>query len=55
MAFVAVDESYGLERLNDAIDALDNRIDGQVQLGLYAVLSRMVLCAMSISKPTWTW
>jgi glutamate dehydrogenase len=36
MAFVAVDESYRLSRLNDAIDALDNRIDGQLQLGLYA-------------------
>jgi glutamate dehydrogenase len=35
-AFVAVDESYGLKRLNDAIDALDNKIDGQLQLGLYA-------------------
>ena len=35
-ALVAVDESYGLKRLNDAIDGLDTRIDGQVQLGLYA-------------------
>jgi glutamate dehydrogenase len=37
-AFVAVDESYGLSRLNDAIDALDNRVDGQLQLGLYAAV-----------------
>ena len=46
-AFVAVDESYGLKRLNEAIDALDNKIDGQLQLGLYASVhdllhSRMV-------------
>ncbi len=43
MAFVAVDEAYGLERLNDAIDALDNRIDGQVQLGLYAAVQDLLL------------
>ena len=47
MAFVAVEESYGLKRLNNAIDALDTKINGQVQLGLYAAIqdllhSRMV-------------
>jgi len=42
MAFVAVDESYGLGRLNDAIDALDNRIDGQLQLGLYAAVQDLL-------------
>jgi glutamate dehydrogenase len=42
MAFVAVDESYGLNRLNDAIDALDNKIDGQVQLGLYAAVQDLL-------------
>ena len=46
MAYVAVDECYGLRWLNDAIDALDTCIDGQVQLSLYAsagpLLSRMV-------------
>jgi glutamate dehydrogenase len=47
MAYVAVVECYGLRRLNDAIDALDTRIDGQLQLALYAgvqdlLLSRMV-------------
>src|ERR1700724_1311472 len=31
MGLMAVDESYGLNRLNDAIDALDNKIDGQLQ------------------------
>jgi glutamate dehydrogenase len=53
MAFVAVDESYGLERLNNEIDALDNKIDGQLQLGLYAavqdlLLSRMVWYARNV-------
>jgi glutamate dehydrogenase len=43
MAFVAVDEAFGLERLNNAIDALDNRIDGQVQLGLYAAVQDLLL------------
>jgi glutamate dehydrogenase len=42
MAFVAVDESYGLTRLNDAIDALDNKIDGQLQLGLYAAVQDLL-------------
>ena len=42
MAFVAVDESYGLNRLNDAIDALDNKIDGQVQLGLYSAVQDLL-------------
>jgi glutamate dehydrogenase len=42
MAFVAVDESYGLNRLNDAIDALDNKIDGQLQLGLYAAIEDLL-------------
>jgi glutamate dehydrogenase len=42
MAFVAVDESYGLRRLNDAIDALDNKIDGQVQLGLYSAVQDLL-------------
>jgi glutamate dehydrogenase len=53
MAFEAVNESYGLERLNDAIDALDNRIDGRLQLGLYAsvqdlLYSRMVWYARNV-------
>src|SRR5216683_3019695 len=42
MAFEAVDESYGLNRLNDAIDALDNKIDGQLQLGLYAAVQDLL-------------
>jgi glutamate dehydrogenase len=46
MAFVAVDESYGLKRLNDAIDGLDTRIDGQLQLGLYAAIQDLLLSRM---------
>jgi glutamate dehydrogenase len=46
MAYVAVDESYGLKRLNAAIDALDTRIDGQLQLGLYAALQDLLLSRM---------
>jgi glutamate dehydrogenase len=45
-ALVAVDESYGLKRLNDAIDGLDTRIDGQVQLGLYAAIQDLLLSRM---------
>jgi glutamate dehydrogenase len=42
MAFAAVDESYGLNRLYDAIDALDNTIDGQLQLGLYTAVQDLL-------------
>jgi glutamate dehydrogenase len=45
-AFVAVDESYGLKRLNEAIDALDNKIDGQLQLGLYASVQDLLYSRM---------
>jgi glutamate dehydrogenase len=46
MAFVAVEQSYGLERLNSAIDALDNRIDGQFQLTLYAAVQDLLFSRM---------
>ena len=46
MAFVAVDECYGLKRLNDAIDGLDTRIDGQSQLSLYAAIQDLLLSRM---------
>jgi glutamate dehydrogenase len=46
MAFVAVEETYGLKRLNDAIDGLDTRIDGQLQLGLYAAVQDLLLSRM---------
>ncbi len=45
-ALVAVDETYGLKRLNDAIDGLDTRIDGQLQLGLYAAIQDLLLSRM---------
>ena len=55
MAYVAVDECYGLKWLNEAIDALDTCIDGQVQLSLYAsvqdlLLSRMVWMSVPSSR-----
>ncbi|SHJ62723.1 glutamate dehydrogenase [Bradyrhizobium lablabi] len=43
MAFVAVDETYDLKRLNDAIDKLDTNIEGQLQLGLYASVQDLLL------------
>ncbi|WP_245321189.1 NAD-glutamate dehydrogenase [Bradyrhizobium sp. NAS96.2] len=46
MAYVAVDESYGLKWLNDAIDALDTCIDGQLQLSLYASIQDLLLSRM---------
>ncbi|OKO87380.1 NAD-glutamate dehydrogenase [Bradyrhizobium sp. NAS80.1] len=46
MAYVAVDESYGLKWLNDAIDALDACIDGQLQLSLYATVQDLLLSRM---------
>jgi glutamate dehydrogenase len=46
MAFEAVNESYGMKQLNDAIDALDTRIDGQLQLGLYAAIQDLLLSRM---------
>ena len=46
MAYVAVDESYGLKWLNDAIDALDACIDGQLQLSLYAAVQDLLLSRM---------
>lgn len=46
MAYVAVDECYGLKLLNDAIDALDTCIDGQLQLTLYASVQDLLLSRM---------
>src|SRR5262249_58244871 len=46
MAYAAVNECYGLKLLNDAIDALDTRIDGQVQLSLYASVQDLLLSRM---------
>ncbi|WP_431015995.1 NAD-glutamate dehydrogenase [Bradyrhizobium pachyrhizi] len=46
MAYVAVDECYGLKWLNDAIDALDACIDGQLQLSLYASVQDLLLSRM---------
>jgi glutamate dehydrogenase len=42
-AFAAVRNSYDLIGLNGAIDALDNKISGKTQLGLYAAVQDLLL------------
>ncbi len=42
LTFVLIREGFGLPALYDEIDALDNRIDGEVQLGLYQTVSRLI-------------
>jgi glutamate dehydrogenase len=42
-AFAVVRESYGMTALNTAIDGLDNRIPGKVQLDLYAAVQDLLL------------
>ncbi|MBX3583346.1 MAG: NAD-glutamate dehydrogenase [Rhizobiaceae bacterium] len=41
-AFAVARDGFGLPELYDEIDALDNRIDGQVQLDLYASVGRLL-------------
>lgn len=45
-AFVVVSASYDLPRLHAALDALDNRIDGGVQLRLYADVQVLLIGRM---------
>ena len=42
-AFATVRNSYGMVELNDEIDALDNKVAGDVQLGLYAAVRDLLL------------
>jgi glutamate dehydrogenase len=42
-AFAAVRNSYGMVELNGEIDALDNKLAGEVQLGLYAAVQDLLL------------
>jgi glutamate dehydrogenase len=42
-AFAAVRDSYAMTALNKAIDDLDNRISGKLQLDLYAALQDLLL------------
>ncbi len=42
-AFAAVRDSYGMTALNTAIDGLDNRIAGKIQLDLYAAVQNLLL------------
>jgi glutamate dehydrogenase len=44
-AFAVVRDGFALPALYREIDALDNKIDGQVQLDLYAAVGRLVLSA----------
>src|SRR4029077_11201072 len=41
-AFAAVRDSYGMTALNTAIDGLDNRISGKLQLELYAAVQDLL-------------
>jgi glutamate dehydrogenase len=42
-AFAGVRNSYGMVELNAEIDALDNKVSGDVQLGLYAAVRDLLL------------
>ncbi|MEJ2377364.1 MAG: NAD-glutamate dehydrogenase, partial [Pseudolabrys sp.] len=42
-AFAAVRNSFGLVELNEEVDALDNRVAGDVQLGLYVAVQDLLL------------
>ena len=42
-AFAAVRDSYGMTALNTAIDRLDNKISGKLQLDLYAAVQDLLL------------
>jgi glutamate dehydrogenase len=42
-AFAAVRDSYGMTALNSAIDALDTKISGQLQLELYQAVQDLLL------------
>ncbi len=42
-AFAGVRNSYGMIELNGEIDALDNKVSGDVQLGLYAEVQNLLL------------
>jgi glutamate dehydrogenase len=42
-AFAAVRDSYGMTALNTAIDGLDNKISGKLQLDLYAAVQDLLL------------
>lgn len=46
-AFAAVRDGFGLPALYREIDALDNKIDGQVQLDLYQSVGRLIFMASS--------
>jgi glutamate dehydrogenase len=43
LAFAAVHDSYGMGELDDAIDKLDNRMSGKLQLDLYMAVEELLL------------
>ncbi len=45
-AYAATRDSFGLPELNAAVDALDNRVSGTLQLDLYAALQDLMLDRM---------
>ena len=42
-AYVAVRDSFGLRDLHDAIDAIDNKVSGDIQLELYEEVQKLLL------------
>ncbi len=42
-AFAAVRDSYGMPALYDAVNALDNKVSGKLQLSLYALVEDLLL------------
>ena len=49
-AFTVVRDGFGLPALYREIDALDNKIDGQVQLDLYATVGRLAQAATRLGS-----
>ncbi len=47
-AYIAVRDAFDLPKINDAIDALDNKVSGEVQLELYGIVQERV-----ISQTVW--
>ena len=42
-AFAAVRDSFGMTALNTAIDGLDNKVSGSLQLALYSIVQNLLL------------
>src|SRR5690606_28347278 len=44
-AYAVIRDGFDLQSIFSTIDALDNKLDGQVQLGLYERVARLILTA----------